>query len=61
MLAARSRILGLIPIAPTVFWGTLAYAIMGGLRVASLRTLVFLPARAVTWYGGTPLRPLQPE
>lgn len=54
MLKARSRILGLIPIAPTVFWGTMAYAIMGGLRVASLLTLVFLPVRAVTWYGGIP-------
>ena len=34
----------MIPIAPTVFWGPMAYAIMGGLAVATLLTLVFLPA-----------------
>ncbi|TVR99663.1 MAG: efflux RND transporter permease subunit, partial [Rhodospirillales bacterium] len=43
MLTALSTVLGLIPIAPTVFWGSMAYAIMGGLLVASLLTLVFLP------------------
>ncbi len=35
--------LGLIPIAPTVFWGSQAFAIMGGLLVATVLTLVFLP------------------
>ncbi len=44
MLTALSTILGLIPIAPTVFWGPMAFAIMGGLLVATLLTLVFLPA-----------------
>ena len=34
----------LIPIAPTVFWGPMAYAVMGGLVVATLLTLVFLLA-----------------
>ena len=38
----------MIPIAPTVFWGPMAYAIMGGLAVATLLTLVFLPALYVT-------------
>jgi hypothetical protein len=49
MLTALSTVLGLILIAPTVFWGSMAYAIMGGLLVASLLTLVFLglPADAV--------------
>jgi multidrug efflux pump subunit AcrB len=37
-------VLGLIPIAPTVFWGPMAFAIMGGLLVATLLTLVVLPA-----------------
>jgi multidrug efflux pump subunit AcrB len=44
MLTAISTVLGLIPIAPTVFWGPMAFAIMGGLLVATLLTLVFLPA-----------------
>jgi multidrug efflux pump subunit AcrB len=42
----------MIPIAPTVFWGSMAYAIMGGLAVASLLTLVFLPTLYVTWFRG---------
>ncbi len=41
----------MIPIAPTIFWGPMAYAIMGGLAVATLLTLVFLPALYVTWFG----------
>ena len=54
MLTALSTVLGMIPIAPTVFWGSMAYAIMGGLLVASLLTLVFLPTLYVTWFGGQP-------
>ena len=50
MLTASSTVLGLIPIAPTVFWGAMAFAIMGGLLVASLLTLVFLPTLYVTWF-----------
>jgi hypothetical protein len=38
-------ILGLIPIAPTVFWGPMAYAVMGGLAVATLRGLPPRPLR----------------
>jgi multidrug efflux pump subunit AcrB len=44
MLTAVSTVLGLLPIAPTVFWGPMAFAIMGGLLVATVLTLVFLPA-----------------
>ena len=40
----------MIPIAPTVFWGPMAYAIMGGLAVATVLTLVFLPALYVAWF-----------
>jgi multidrug efflux pump subunit AcrB len=51
LLTALSTVLGLIPIAPTVFWGAMAYAIMGGLLVASLLTLVFLPTVYASWFG----------
>jgi multidrug efflux pump subunit AcrB len=51
MLTALSTILGLIPIAPTVFWGPMAFAIMGGLFIGTLLTLVFLPAVYVAWLG----------
>ena len=37
-------ILGLARIAPTVFWGPMAYAIMGGLAVATVLTLISLPS-----------------
>ncbi|MDF2998851.1 MAG: AcrB/AcrD/AcrF family protein [Xanthobacteraceae bacterium] len=51
MLTAVSTVLGMIPIAPTVFWGPMAFAIMGGLLVATLLTLVFLPALYVAAAG----------
>jgi len=44
MLTAISTVLGMIPIAPTIFWGPMSYAIMGGLLVATVLTLIFLPA-----------------
>lgn len=52
MLTAISTVLGMIPIAPTVFWGPMAYAIMGGLLVATVLTLIFLPTLYVAWFGG---------
>ena len=51
MLTAISTVLGMIPIAPTIFWGPMAFAIMGGLLVATVLTLIFLPALYVTWFG----------
>ena len=50
LLTAAAAILGMIPIAPTVFWGPMACAVMGGLVVATLLTLVFLPALYVAWF-----------
>jgi multidrug efflux pump len=51
MLTAISTVLGMIPIAWTVFWGPMAFAIMGGLLVATVLTLIFLPALYVTFFG----------
>jgi multidrug efflux pump len=50
LLTASAAILGMIPIAPTIFWGPMAYAIMGGLAVATVLTLIFLPALYVIWF-----------
>ena len=50
LLTAAAAILGMVPIAPTIFWGPMAYAIMGGLAVATVLTLVFLPALYVIWF-----------
>ncbi|MBV8165377.1 MAG: efflux RND transporter permease subunit, partial [Alphaproteobacteria bacterium] len=57
LLTAAAAILGMIPIAPTIFWGPMAYAIMGGLAVATLLTLVFLPALYVLWFRIAPPTP----
>ena len=51
LLTAAAAVFGMIPIAPTVFWGPMALAIMGGLAVATVLTLVFLPALYVAWFG----------
>jgi multidrug efflux pump subunit AcrB len=50
MLTAVSTVLGMIPIAPTVFWGPMAFAIMGGLMAGTVRTLIFLPALYVACF-----------
>jgi multidrug efflux pump subunit AcrB len=55
LLTAAAAILGMVPIAPTVFWGPMAYAVMGGLVVATLLTLVFLPALYVAWFRIKPI------
>jgi multidrug efflux pump subunit AcrB len=60
LLTAAAAILGMIPIAPTVFWGPMAYAVMGGLVVATLLTLVFLPALYVAWFRIKPVSEPQP-
>jgi multidrug efflux pump subunit AcrB len=43
VLTACAAILGMIPIATEIFWGPMAYAIIGGLFVATLLTLLLLP------------------
>lgn len=48
MLTASAAILGMIPIMRDVFWGPMAYAIVGGLAGATMLTLLFLPALYVT-------------
>ena len=50
LLAAAAASLGMIPIAREVFWGPMAYAMIGGIIIATLLTLLFLPALYVAWY-----------
>lgn len=55
VLTACAAILGMIPIAPQVFWGPMAYAIIGGLTVATVVTLTVLPCAIsllLQWEGG---------
>jgi Cation/multidrug efflux pump len=39
-----------IPIATEVFWSPMAFAMIGGIVVATILTLLFLPALYVAWY-----------
>ena len=50
VLTALAAILAMIPLAKSVFWGPMALAIMGGLAVATLLTLFFLPALYAAWF-----------
>ncbi|BAP40950.1 RND efflux transporter [Pseudomonas sp. StFLB209] len=44
LLTALAAILAFVPLTQSVFWGTLAYTLIGGTLVGTLMTLVFLPA-----------------
>jgi multidrug efflux pump subunit AcrB len=61
LLTAISTVLGLIPIAPTLFWGPMAFAIMGGLLVATVLTLIVLPVLYVTLFGDEPAAAAEAE
>lgn len=50
MLTAAAASLALIPIAREIFWGPMAYAMMGGIVVGTVLTLLFLPALYVVWF-----------
>jgi multidrug efflux pump subunit AcrB len=50
LLTTAAASLGMIPIATEVFWGPMAYAVIGGLLVATVLTLLFLPALYVAWF-----------
>ncbi|MFO1113657.1 MAG: efflux RND transporter permease subunit [Rhodospirillales bacterium] len=60
MLTAISTVLGLIPIAFTVFWGPMAFAVMGGMLVSSLLTLIFLPVLYAAWFKGREVKDTRP-
>ena len=51
VLTALAAILAMIPLTHSVFWGPMAWAIMGGLAVATVLTLLVLPALYASWYG----------
>ncbi|MGE0010756.1 MAG: efflux RND transporter permease subunit [Azoarcus sp.] len=50
MLTAAAAILAMIPLSRSAFFGPMAVAIMGGLTVATLLTMLFLPALYAAWY-----------
>jgi multidrug efflux pump len=50
VLTALAAILGMIPLAQSVFWGPMAITIMGGLLVATVLTLLVVPALYALWF-----------
>ena len=50
VLTAAAAVLAMIPLTRSVFWGPMAVAIMGGLIVATLLTLLALPAMYAAWF-----------
>jgi multidrug efflux pump len=58
MLTAAAAVLAMIPLTRSAFYGPMAVAIMGGLVVATVLTLLFLPALYAAWFR---VRPRLPE
>lgn len=54
ILTALAAILAFIPLTHSVFWGTLAYTLIGGTLAGTVLTLVFLPAMYSIWFGIRP-------
>jgi multidrug efflux pump subunit AcrB len=54
VLTAAAAVLAMIPLSRSVFWGPMAVAIMGGLIVATVLTLLALPAMYAAWFRVTP-------
>ncbi len=50
VLTAMAAILAFIPLTHSVFWGTLAYTLIGGTFAGTIITLVFLPAMYAIWF-----------
>ncbi|MCF5944114.1 efflux RND transporter permease subunit, partial [Xanthomonas perforans] len=50
ILTALAAILAFIPLTHSVFWGTLAYTLIGGTLAGTVLTLVFLPAMYSIWF-----------
>jgi multidrug efflux pump len=50
LLTAAAAVLAMVPLTRSVFWGPMAWAIMGGLTIATLLTLLFLPTAFAVWF-----------
>jgi multidrug efflux pump subunit AcrB len=50
ILTALAAILAFVPLTHSVFWGTLAYTLIGGTFAGTILTLVFLPAMYTIWF-----------
>ncbi|SDJ53787.1 efflux RND transporter permease subunit [Variovorax sp. OV700] len=60
ILTALAAILAFIPLTHSVFWGALAYTLIGGTFAGTILTLVFLPAMYSIWFRIKPGNAAQP-
>ncbi len=51
ILTALAAILAFVPLTHSVFWGTLAYTLIGGTFAGTILTLLFLPPLYALWFG----------
>lgn len=56
VLTAAATVLAMVPLTSSVFWGPMAIAIMGGLTVATLLTIFFVPALYAAWFRIVPMQ-----
>jgi multidrug efflux pump subunit AcrB len=67
ILTALAAVLAFIPLTHSVFWGSMAYVLIGGTAVGTVLTLVFLPALYAIWFrvgqgaGNQPVAETAPE
>ena len=54
LLTALAAVLAFIPLTFSVFWGSMAYTLIGGTAVGTVLTLLFLPALYSIWFGVKP-------
>ena len=54
LLTALAAVLAFIPLTFSVFWGSMAYTLIGGTAVGTVLTLIFLPALYSIWFGVRP-------
>jgi multidrug efflux pump subunit AcrB len=60
ILTALAAVLAFIPLTHSVFWGSMAYVLIGGTAVGTVLTLVFLPALYAIWFRVSPSDRNQP-
>ncbi|MFM5842533.1 efflux RND transporter permease subunit [Aeromonas sanarellii] len=60
MLTAAATVLAMIPLTRSVFWGPMAIAIMGGLTIATLLTIFFVPSLYAAWFRIAPAKETGP-
>ena len=61
VLTAMAAVLAFIPLTTSVFWGSMAYTLIGGTAVGTFLILLFLPALYAIWFRVRPTEKMQPH